>query len=285
MESMRALWIALPLSLFAACGGQSEKDDDGTGGSAGTAAGAKGGDAGTSGDAGASGTKGGSSGSSTGGSAGTSGKGGTAGVGGADGGAFAGGASGFGGTGVGADGGTSGTAGDAGTAGVGGTGMACCKAAAVCPEGATAYAPGTKCPLDNTCEELTVCCNTILCATPTAMCNALPLCDEGDSQVDECPADASCYSRTLCGSTILCADLTCDPADEYNRKYVSTGSCDTIDFECDGATTPFFNDCGCGCEQDSSCPVSIDCSPGAQPRPECSDEELLTRCPYTVRAL
>ena len=42
-----------------------------------------------------------------------------------------------------------------------------------------------------------------------------------------------------------------------------------------------YNECGCGCEQDESCPEYVDCQPGSGGDPLCTDTE--TR-PYTVRA-
>lgn len=147
--------------------------------------------------------------------------------------------------------------------------------------------PNAPCPPATSCENITLCCTTIQCSTPDAQCNAFPTCDAGDTRVDvgECPEDVGCYTRTLCGNTILCIDDACDPDTEYNRKYVGLGDkCQLIDFTCDDPTTAFFNDCGCGCEQSPDCPQYVDCAPGPQPNPNCS-EELLAKCPYTVRAL
>ena len=147
--------------------------------------------------------------------------------------------------------------------------------------------PNAPCPPATTCESITLCCTTIQCSTPIAQCNAFPTCDPNDTQVDggECPQDVGCYTRSLCGSTILCIDDGCDPDSEYNRKYIAMGpECGLIDYTCTAPTEPFGNECGCGCEQDADCPQTVDCSPGPEPRPECSDE-LLARCPYTLRAL
>jgi hypothetical protein len=81
------------------------------------------------------------------------------------------------------------------------------------------------------------------------------------------------------------ADNKCDSQLEYNRHYVSTDpkQCMLIDYVCPQQTTQFGNQCGCGCEQDSSCPRYVDCMPGPSVSdPLCAAD---SRCPYTVRAL
>jgi hypothetical protein len=121
-----------------------------------------------------------------------------------------------------------------------------------------------------------------VCAAPAATCNAIPTCDEGDSEVKSCADGESCYERSLCGTTILCRDDACDPESEHNRNYVALGdACLTVKYACPENTDSFRNDCGCGCEQDASCPEYVDCMPGGDLPPECSDETL---CPFTVRA-
>jgi hypothetical protein len=120
-----------------------------------------------------------------------------------------------------------------------------------------------------------------------AQCNAFPTCDKGDTPVTggECPVDSSCYTRTLCGNTIYCADDFCDPESEYNLQYVAMGaSCLLADFACPPQTEYFSNQCGCGCQQHASCPPAINCQPGPDPNPNCSDE-ILAKCPYSPRAL
>lgn len=274
----QSLWFAVPLALVAACGGQSESDGAGSGGTAGT----------PGGDAGSSGTKGGTSGSSTGGSAAS---GGTAGSRGGSGGSGAlggndGGSSAVGGTGLtgGTAGSKGGTAGDAGTAGVGG---GCCLAYPACPPGSSEVPLDEPCPVGSSCEDVSICCSTIRCASGMAQCNAFPACDKGDTQLTDgkCPRALGCYTRTLCGNTIHCADDACDPETEYNYHYVAMGdACGLIDYTCPAETEYFGNPCGCGCKQDASCPPAIDCQPGPDPNPSCSDE-ILAKCPYSPRAL
>jgi hypothetical protein len=134
----------------------------------------------------------------------------------------------------------------------------------------------------------------------TATCNAIPVCDAGDHEISgECPPSVvACYSRTLCGTTIRCISesagggeggaggSSCDPATEYNRKYVTTNpsSCLLIDYACPPTTEAFQNGCGCGCEQPASCPEFVDCAPRVDTRPPdplCADSGA---CPYTTRA-
>ena len=178
--------------------------------------------------------------------------------------------------------GTGGTAG--GTGGTGGAGMVCCDAIATCGPNEQQIASLDACPDGASCRELSVCCSTIVCATP-ATCRSVPVCDDGDAALQgTCSPDQHCYTRTRCGGTITCSDDYCDPNTEPNRSYVSTGNCEAIDLQCPTQTTYFANGCGCGCEQDPDCPSTIDCSPGPDPRPECSDANL-AHCPYSLRAL
>jgi hypothetical protein len=170
-----------------------------------------------------------------------------------------------------------------GTAGVGG---GCCLLAPVCaPEEIQIAGPGA-CPEGATCHAVTACCSTIWCAS-IGQCDAFPVCDPGDQVIEgDCPPDGSCYTRTLCGTTINCRDVECDPDTEYNRQYVAMdpGTCALIDYSCPEYTTHFANDCGCGCEQDASCPRYFNCQPGPDPQPECS-EERIARCPFSPIAI
>jgi hypothetical protein len=169
---------------------------------------------------------------------------------------------------------------------VAGGGQVCCLAAAVCGPGEKQIDGPDACPIGGDCYSNTVCCSTIWCLRESAQCNAYPACDDGDEEVAVCPTNGACYERTLCGSTLLCASApdggaTCNPSTEYNRDYVGLGDqCQLIDFMCGDNTTPFFNECGCGCEQDSSCPEWVDCMPGPTPNPQCG-QDFLTTCPYT----
>jgi len=94
----------------------------------------------------------------------------------------------------------------------------------------------------------------------------------------------TCFGGEDAG-TVACTkrDCACNPTMEaQQRAYVGTSaqSCATIRYTCPQHTTPFSNDCGCGCEQDVACPDWFDCSPtpGAM---ACDPVALKTMCPYS----
>jgi len=87
------------------------------------------------------------------------------------------------------------------------------------------------------------------------------------------------------GGQVACTLMACicDPAAEMNRReYIGTSpaACATIRFTCIENTTYFANDCGCGCEQDPSCPEWFNCMPGPG-TPPCDVDDIETRCPYS----
>jgi hypothetical protein len=149
------------------------------------------------------------------------------------------------------------------------------------------------------CQPVSLCGATIWC-TGEAACDAIPFCDAGDTQLmGPCPPDVSCYTRSVCGTTIWCLDQ-CNPDTDYNREYLLKECGPGDQWSCPlPNTTSFVSDCGCGCEQDPSCPPTFYCqrllpaekaapepelpdpgAPGAAPLPIC-DEAELARCPYS----
>ncbi len=71
----------------------------------------------------------------------------------------------------------------------------------------------------------------------------------------------------------------CDPSSEHQRRYIGLGAeCPGVEFRCYDPTTVFWNDCGCGCEEDPNCPEVFDCSPRAST--PCTPEEL-AHCPFS----
>jgi hypothetical protein len=92
----------------------------------------------------------------------------------------------------------------------------------------------------------------------------------------------SCMDETGPTTSIVCTDAACacDPENEPYRHYVSDSpdTCALIDYACTDNTTHFTNECGCGCEQSTECPETIDCTPMSG---SCN-EPLAARCPYTV---
>jgi hypothetical protein len=99
------------------------------------------------------------------------------------------------------------------------------------------------------------------------------------------PAIDGCNSCS-CDDTgnVACTDAACacDPEAEWWRDYVATDpkECQVIDYACPPSTTMFGNACGCGCEQDASCPESFDCAPPAT----CDEQQIHDQCPYSTIA-
>ncbi len=99
---------------------------------------------------------------------------------------------------------------------------------------------------------------------------------------DSFPARDGCNTCSCeDGGSITCTEkaCACDPQAQWWRDYVSTdpGQCMVIDYACPPYTTAFGNSCGCGCEEDESCPQVFDCMPPAPP--ECDGASV--RCPYS----
>lgn len=94
------------------------------------------------------------------------------------------------------------------------------------------------------------------------------------------PADDGCNTCSCMDNggwactKIFCG---CNPETEWWRDYVleDEQQCWAAYIVCPEHTTYFSNSCGCGCEQDRSCPEWINCMP---PR-DCSD--LRSKCPYS----
>ena len=136
------------------------------------------------------------------------------------------------------------------------------------------------------------------CAPPPAIEDTtVPVCDAGACKLGcsydgkghavgaSFPATDGCNTCTCGeGGSVGCTKIAClpkcDPAKEKNRKYVGSSpeKCMVIKFACEAGTAYFGNDCGCGCEQPSDCPASIDCMPGPGKTP-CAAERA--RCPYS----
>lgn len=84
-------------------------------------------------------------------------------------------------------------------------------------------------------------------------------CDYGGEHYDEgdtFPATDGCNSCSCTSGHARCttrACPSCDPAHEPNHEYVSTSpsTCARIRYTCTAGSTPFSNDCGCGCERSS----------------------------------
>jgi hypothetical protein len=85
--------------------------------------------------------------------------------------------------------------------------------------------------------------------------------EDGQGFVDCPPSAASCCDAT--------------PGVEWWREYGdAVGGC--APELCPPATTPFNNDCGCGCEQDPSCPEAFDCV-----STPCDADAIESECPFS----
>lgn len=140
-----------------------------------------------------------------------------------------------------------------------------------------------------------------VCMTPP---DAMVQCAAGTCQITSIPRDVCVYggaeyqpgeefpSRDGCNTcscvddvgptaSIACTDqaCACDPENEPHRNYVGLDArtCMLVDYYCTDNTTMFGNECGCGCEQSSECPVTMDCTPMSGT----CNEPLAARCPYT----
>jgi hypothetical protein len=133
-------------------------------------------------------------------------------------------------------------------------------------------------------------CNTCLCEAGMVSCSGAmcPTCTYAGKTYqpgDSFPALDGCNTCT-CGSdgSVGCTKVNCacDPAKEWWRHYVATdpATCMVIDYGCPMNTVGFDNACGCGCEQDASCPQTFDCMPPAN----CDVPKIMAQCPYSTIA-
>ncbi len=90
------------------------------------------------------------------------------------------------------------------------------------------------------------------------------------------PGSCECLAGTASCTEKACP---CHAKKEWWREYVATGlhGCATIDYTCPDNTNPFSNQCGCGCEQHSSCPKIFDCVPPAS----CDVNAIKQKCPFS----
>lgn len=165
---------------------------------------------------------------------------------------------------------------------VGCTKMACTGPG--CWSEGTYYEPGAAFPSPDGC-------NTCTCTgNGLAMCT-LKACAPGCSYEgatfpigESFPASDGCNTCTCTESGVACTEMACacDPKTDWWRDYVSTDAsqCPAIDYLCPPNTNYFFNGCGCGCEQDSSCPEWFNCMPSPD-APGCDVAAIQAKCPYS----
>lgn len=143
------------------------------------------------------------------------------------------------------------------------------------------YEPGQTFPAGDNCNSCTceagggVSCTEMDCPGPACVYGGKPY-DVGQSfpSLDGCNTCSCAQPKVVSCTTKACP---CDPSKEWWKKYLSTDpkTCEVIDFACADNTTPFENQCGCGCAQDPSCPPYIDCMPPT----DCT--ELKKKCPFS----
>lgn len=86
----------------------------------------------------------------------------------------------------------------------------------------------------------------VWCAHRTAQCEAIPQCDQGDTQVKSCPGGTgiSCYPRSVCGSTITCmhrdACLALPECDLGDKEVVDINTCKQAGAQCYSRTACNF---------------------------------------------
>ncbi|MFO0744469.1 MAG: hypothetical protein U1F43_02200 [Myxococcota bacterium] len=99
---------------------------------------------------------------------------------------------------------------------------------------------------------------------------------------DTFPAIDGCNSCTCLpsgdvGCTVMAC--VCDPSAEWWRDYHSTSAseCAAMLFACPEHTTNFSNECGCGCQQETTCGKVIACAP-----PGCDPAAAQAECPFST---
>ncbi len=161
--------------------------------------------------------------------------------------------------------------------------LACTTMACVtCLHEGQSYPPGSSFPAGDGCNTCT--CDEMGNVGCTEM--ACPSCEylgQTYSVGDEFPAGDGCNTCTCgAGGNVGCTKIACvcDPATEWHREYValSPAECAVIDYTCPPNTTPFANDCGCGCEQSATCPEYFDCMPPST----CDIPQIEADCPYST---
>ena len=152
-----------------------------------------------------------------------------------------------------------------------------------CTYNGTTYLPGDSFPATDSCG--TCSCDDegkVTCTTPP--CPKDPGCVYAGKSYGEgaqYPAIDGCNTCQCENGASVCTKVACqcNPDKEWWRKYVSTDpkQCEVIDYGCPMNTTGFQNDCGCGCEEDPSCPQYFDC----EPPNSCDMMTLEQQCPYS----
>jgi len=153
--------------------------------------------------------------------------------------------------------------------------------APTCEYGGKPYAAGQSFPALDGCNTCTcesngfVSCSEMACPTGCAYGGKVYQMGESFPALDGCNK-CTCTDQGVSCTELMCA---CDPDKEWWRQYVAKDpkQCAVIDYACPPNTKGFENACGCGCEQDASCPQWFDCMP---PSP-CDPAAIKEKCPYS----
>ncbi|WP_437282984.1 hypothetical protein WME90_21145 [Sorangium sp. So ce375] len=145
------------------------------------------------------------------------------------------------------------------------------------------YMPGDSFPASDGCNTCTCGADGSVACTERGCPEACTYGGVAYEQGDSFPSLDGCNTCTCtAGGGVACTEryCGCDPSSEWWRQYVSTSAreCAVIDFACTGDLTYVSNECGCGCEQDPSCPPSFDCKPPKA----CDLDEIQRGCPYST---
>ena len=161
--------------------------------------------------------------------------------------------------------------------------IACTERACVCVVDDVVYQPGDEFPSSDGC-------NTCECMADGGVACTLRACVCAVDDVvyqpgDVFPSSDGCNTcECMADGRVACTEraCACDPESEWQRHYVGIGEdqCAVIRFACPENTEYFANACGCGCEQDPSCPRWFNCMPGPNVEP-CNPAEIHRRCPYS----
>ncbi|MEO7037429.1 MAG: hypothetical protein ABI548_25975 [Polyangiaceae bacterium] len=149
-----------------------------------------------------------------------------------------------------------------------------------CELGGVHYASGDQVPSPD-CNECT--CQDGVVPCTLAICNQCTDSGMKYAMGDTFPSRDGCNTCTCTGGGLTsCTELSCacKPEAEYYRHYVSHAPAQCPALDCPKFTAVFSNDCGCGCEQGSSCPPYFTGGPpGGTPEEQAHAQAL---CPYTA---
>jgi hypothetical protein len=160
--------------------------------------------------------------------------------------------------------------------------VACTKKACVtCTHNGKTYQPGESFPAGDGCNDCTCQDNGLVACTLAYCAGTCTYAGKEYKEGETFPALDGCNKCTCQNGGASCTEINCpcDPAKEWYRDYVgkSPKECAVISYSCPDNTTAFNNACGCGCEQDPSCPEWFDCMP---PSP-CDVNQIKKQCPYS----